>query len=199
MNKKKSSDQIWKIKSFPLERGGISIKAILEIIIIILFISTVIYIIYNTQIKTLQKKEEVHVIANPVPVKFGTISENFPKEIPLNKKIALIDSSSFKNPSSGKISESSVVFESNANLDENKNIYKNWAKENNWKITENVSTNSEKKTQNTSLSFFKENKIINITIEKTGEQKTKIYISYKEIETKNTDKKIEESFKNFKL
>lgn len=111
--------------------------------------------------------------------KSGELAEGFPRDIPINDSLNILESNSLKNVKTGNITEAKTKYQSKKNFDDNKKVYEQWAESNGWKkIPSNPGLLN---SNNITLSFSKENKYVDISLEKLLYDTTSVIIIYKVI------------------
>lgn len=204
-----------KIKPFQLHDGKTSSKLIGLVVLVALFFIGLIFVTSLVTNQNLDRINQGRNTSNNQPVvslpiesndiiqpasltlspKQGDLPEGFPRTIPLNESMSIIESNSFKYNPTGEITESTVLYQSKNNIKENTSFYDKWAKENKWQVVVNVGAGNKAVTQ---LSLSKENQSLTIGLDELLYDTTKVTLNYKVADSRESIENLDQIFKTIK-
>jgi len=160
-------------------------KNIAAVVVLVIVLVAGGYFIFQNKIWNLKEKRMKDMPKNVVTPQIARVSANnlqkempanFPKEIPLNGKIKVIESYSAAYPNS-TTKQSTISFQSSKTSKENYDFYSKWAKDNKWEIK-----NSLKQENLMSLYLQKNQTVLNITInpKTSSNAKSEVNVTYAE-------------------
>jgi len=150
-------------------KGKTSPKVLIQIFALILFI---IIIIFTIGKKTTNDKGS-NVQNKNIPSAPAVQNNFFSNEVPLNEKTSVYKSGK-KTLNTGELVEELIVFNSKKTVSENQEFYEKWAQVNNWKASGDIS----KEKNVSSLSFLKNGKGLQISLEQEKNNTAKITMIY---------------------
>lgn len=155
-------------------KGETPSKVLIQVFALILFVVMVIFTIgkktANKENNNIQKNQDKNLSSLRAAQNKNNI---FPDEVPLNEKMNIYKSGK-KTLNTGELIEELVVFNSKRTVSENQEFYEKWARANNWKVNNAIS----KEKDISSLSFVKDGKELQISLEQQKNNLAKITMIY---------------------
>ena len=186
MNEQENKNMFAKQKSeMPSSLQNNPNKNIIGIVVLIVVLIAGGFFVYKN--KSWKFRKENIIPKNVVTPQVTKVSEDklqkemplgFPKDIPLNGKVKIIESYNAAYAQNQNIKQSTINFESKNTSKENYDFYSKWSKDNKWKVSSNS-----KQENLMSLYLQKNQTTLNITIipKTSSNTKSEVNVTYMEI------------------